>query len=143
MRAYWLTKLLGREPTPATYLVLFALAAASCAPAGPAAGRGDAAQVGQTGVKRTLMMAAIGEPSDLGGFVGAARGGAGPIKNVLNDTLVVRDDNLGRHALLAVELPTVEKGTWRLNPDGTMDVTWKIPGRAARERRGRSRSLRS
>src|SRR5205085_8984791 len=27
---------------------------------------------------------------------------------------------------LAVEVPTVEKGTWRVNADGSMDVTWKL-----------------
>ena len=117
----------GRGPRPAICLLLLALAVAACAPARPATGGGDAAPIGQATVKQNLVIAAVGEPSDLGGFVAAARGGAGPIKNVLNDTLIVRDDNLGRHPLLAVELPSVEKGTWRLNPDGTMDVTWKIP----------------
>jgi len=111
----------------AIFLVLAAIAAAACAPSRQTTGGGDAAQSGQTAAKKTLVMAAVGEPSDLGGFVGAARGGAGPIKNVLHDNLVVRDDNLGRHPQLALELPTVEKGTWKVNPDGSMDVTWKIP----------------
>jgi len=112
---------------PAIFLVLLGIATAACAPARPTTGGGEASQAGQTTTKQTLVMAAVGEPSDLGGFVGAARGGAGPIKNVLHDNLVARDDNLNRHALLAVELPTVEKGTWKVNPDGSMDVTWKIP----------------
>src|SRR5206468_11213475 len=77
--------------------------------------------------KQDLEIAAGAEASHLGRFVAAARDGAGTIKNVLNDSLIVRDDNLRRHPLLAVELPSVENGTWRLNPDGTMDVTWKIP----------------
>ena len=27
---------------------------------------------------------------------------------------------------LALDLPSVEKGTWRINPDGTMEMTWKF-----------------
>ena len=27
---------------------------------------------------------------------------------------------------LAAEPPSIEKGTWRLNPDGTMETTWHL-----------------
>src|SRR5437773_11077828 len=85
---------------------LLAMMVAACSPAaGP--GAGSSQQTAQPAAKQTLVMTAIGEPTDLGGLVGAARGGAGPIKNVLNDTLVVRDDNNVRRSLLALELPTV------------------------------------
>jgi peptide/nickel transport system substrate-binding protein len=44
----------------------------------------------------------------------------------VHDFLVVHDGSGGYHPQLAVEVPSIEKGTWRLNPDGTMDTTWKI-----------------
>jgi peptide/nickel transport system substrate-binding protein len=53
-------------------------------------------------------------------------GGAHLTFNMLHNYLVVEDDNRGFRAQIAIEKPSVESGSWRVNPDGSMDVTWRI-----------------
>ncbi|MEA2640065.1 MAG: peptide/nickel transport system substrate-binding protein [Chloroflexota bacterium] len=53
-------------------------------------------------------------------------GGAHLVLNILHNYLVVQDNAKGYQAQIAVEKPAIDKGTWRLNPDGTMDLTWRI-----------------
>jgi peptide/nickel transport system substrate-binding protein len=61
--------------------------------------------------------------------LGSANGGNQTIRLIAHDYLTVQDDARAWRPHLATELPSVERGTWRLNADGTMDVTWKIrPG---------------
>lgn len=56
-------------------------------------------------------------------------GGAHLVFNMLHNYLVVQDDAKGYRAQLAVEKPSVDNGGWRLNADGSMDLTWRIrPG---------------
>lgn len=96
--------------------------------AGPGTGQSGRAPAGpEPGAKKSLTLAHILEPADLGGFTGAAgSSGAGPIKNIIHDSLSVADDAENRHPQLATEMPSTDRGTWRLNPDGSMDVTWKL-----------------
>jgi peptide/nickel transport system substrate-binding protein len=71
------------------------------------------------------------EPNDIaGGFAGSqAFGGAFNVKPVIHDSLVVQNERGEFQPQLAQELISVDRGTWRVNPDGTMDVTWKLrPG---------------
>ena len=45
------------------------------------------------------------------------------------DTLMVQNAKGEYIPLLAAEQISIERGTWRLNADGTMDTTWKLlPG---------------
>ena len=53
-------------------------------------------------------------------------GGAHLTFNMLHNYLVVEDNDRGFRAQIAVEKPSVENGSWRVNPDGSMDVTWRI-----------------
>jgi peptide/nickel transport system substrate-binding protein len=56
-------------------------------------------------------------------------GGATIVKFLPHDTLVVEDDRGEWIPKLAAEHLSVERGTWTLNPDGTMTTTWKLrPG---------------
>ena len=43
-----------------------------------------------------------------------------------NSPLAVLDPTGQAHPLLASELPSQDRGTWAVNPDGTMTTTWKI-----------------
>jgi len=45
---------------------------------------------------------------------------------MVQDFLVASTPGGGREARLAQEKPTVESGTWKVNPDGTMEMTWKL-----------------
>lgn len=53
-------------------------------------------------------------------------GGASNVPPILHDNLSVPAGIAGHEARLATEMPSVERGTWRANPDGTMDMTWKL-----------------
>ncbi len=45
---------------------------------------------------------------------------------IMHDSLVVELEYETSYPQLAAELPSVDKGTWRLNADGTMDTIWKL-----------------
>jgi peptide/nickel transport system substrate-binding protein len=62
-------------------------------------------------------------PTITGGIVGS---GGTEVPLMVNDTLVLETEFEKYAPELAAELPSVDKGTWRLNPDGTMDTVWKL-----------------
>lgn len=97
-----------------------------CAPAAPGQ-PGAAAQLAPPRAQKTLVIAENREPAHIEGFTGAGgAGGAGTILNIVHNNLARENENEVYIPELAVELPSVEKGTWRLNPDGSMDTTWRI-----------------
>src|SRR5688572_5362947 len=110
----------------------FALAAilvlgTACGPQreAPAAQRsGDDQVVGP----KTLTVAVQREPAE--GFItfsgGAKRGGGHNARFFVHNSLIFTDEQLVNHPQLAAELISVERGTWRINPDGTMDTAWKL-----------------
>ena len=53
-------------------------------------------------------------------------GGTSTVGYIGHQKLVVQNDNQSYVPEVAVEQISVEKGTWRINPDGSMDVTWRI-----------------
>jgi peptide/nickel transport system substrate-binding protein len=80
---------------------------------------------------KVLTVGELREPATIFGFTGegGSGGGAGTIGNLLHDTLTQLDAFSVGHPSLAVEVPSVERGTWQINADGSMDVTWKLkPG---------------
>lgn len=54
-------------------------------------------------------------------------GGVQSLQAIGHNHLVVQDDALAWVPQLALEQISVDKGTWRLNPDNTMVTTWRIP----------------
>ena len=109
-------------------LALFAvtLVLAGCAPAAPGQ-LGAPAQPSQPRAQKTLTIAENREPAHIEGFTGAGgAGGAGTILNIVHNNLARENEKEVYIPELAVDLPSVEKGTWRLNPDGSMDTTWQI-----------------
>lgn len=88
---------------------------------------GPAAQQGP----RVLTIAELREPATLYGFTGEGGSGGGvqAVGGLVHDSLARTDAFEVLHQGLAVEVPSVERGSWRINPDGTMDLTWKLkPG---------------
>ncbi len=116
--------MLQRRPiTPVILLVL----ATACSPAGPGQGGGAADQAQARGPK-TLTIGLLREPATIDGFTGqgGSRGGAGEAGALMHNLLTVQDPFEVDQPQLAVELPSVEKGTWQVNADGSMDITWKL-----------------
>lgn len=70
------------------------------------------------------------EPTDLGGLFGqgtaTTAGGAGSVKVLAHDRLAVEMDLDRWEPQLALQLPSMTDGTWRLNADGTMETTWRL-----------------
>jgi peptide/nickel transport system substrate-binding protein len=78
-------------------------------------------------VQKTLTIAIDREPSDFYGFAGSmVGGGVANVPPIALDGLVVMNGKGEYQPQLAVEQISVERGTWRVNADGTMDTTWKI-----------------
>lgn len=109
--------------------LICALFIAGCAAPDRSAGAGT----GQAETPRPLKTVVIGiqrEPETLGAGGLVATGGTSGGQNhpgpMFSDGLVARSGLAGYVPRLATEIPSVENGGWRLNADGTMDLTWKL-----------------
>ena len=112
-------------------LVTIVVLAGACAPSSPSTG-GSVPQAGQAApststTPKVLTIAVRDEPSDFGSFTATSgiRGSTNALM-VAHNALTAVDEREAVLPQLATELPSVEKGTWRMNGDGTMDITWKI-----------------
>lgn len=63
------------------------------------------------------------------GGTSTAGGAQQPLWMTTRTLSIVGGDGLVK-PVLAEALPSLENGTWRINPDGTMEQTWKIRGNA-------------
>jgi peptide/nickel transport system substrate-binding protein len=125
-----------RVPTLWAMVMLCALVAA-CAPAAqpsaPASqssapqGASGATTVASRGPK-VLTIAFRQELLSFGDFTGLGSSGGGNriIRGIAHNYLSIQDDTYAWRPQLATELPSVEKGTWKFAPDGSMELTWKI-----------------
>ncbi|MBM2809518.1 MAG: hypothetical protein HW416_277 [Chloroflexi bacterium] len=78
----------------------------------------------------TAKILTVGVQRELGSFGEFGVGGGGTIAPELaHNALVVKNQDGIYVPQLAAEQISVERGTWRLNADGSMDTTWKLrPG---------------
>jgi peptide/nickel transport system substrate-binding protein len=112
-------------------LILIALWLAllsACAPQ-PAPGRStqSASQPpasAQATAPKVLTLGVLKENPSFGDFDSSTSGVIAP--DLAHNLLVVRNQVGAYLPQLATEQLSVERGTWRLNADGTMDTTWKI-----------------
>ena len=120
---------------PALILTTAFLVLTACGPQAPGySGAGSGGSDSQaTATQKTLVIGATRELKNFARFTGAAAGGGSPgsgnnqIAKIAHNYLAVKQGNIGGWApQVAVSLPSVEDGTWRVNPDGTMDTTWKL-----------------
>jgi peptide/nickel transport system substrate-binding protein len=98
-----------------------------------APGRGDGGSTPNRGAGQSVKTLVVGvqrEPTDLGVLFGqgtaTTAGGAGSVKLLVHDRLAVEMELDRWEAQLAVKLPSIEDGSWRVNPDGSMDTTWQL-----------------
>lgn len=112
------------------FLIAAGVLASGCtAPAGQPGG--EPSSLSQPARAKVVTWAVDDSPKDVLALsgVGGTRGLVSAIRHIAHARLVMPDYRLAPQAELALELPSTEKGTWRLNPDGTMETIWKLrPG---------------
>lgn len=120
----------GKRGSSAMVLALVLLLSAACgvqSRSTQSRGLPAGAQVGNTGAPKTLTLAILREPE---GFIdfeqGGKRGGAHNAKDIAHQQLVVVGEDGTYQPQLATEIISVDKGSWRVNADGTMDTAWKV-----------------
>lgn len=114
----------------ATLLAIGLLVIGGCGPSArpEQSTAGEAGQDSRTAGPKTLVIGIADEPEDILGLNGS-RGGFKHVAPMTHDRLVFMDDVGDLHPMLAAEVISVDKETWRANADGTMDTIWKLrPG---------------
>lgn len=105
------------------WLAAAAALVTACAPQGAARGP-EAAGGAAPAAPKVLTIGLQRELSQFGHFVTNPGGNAS--EGIAHNGLVSIDNLLVSHPQLAAEMISVEKGTWRLNADGSMDTTWTL-----------------
>jgi peptide/nickel transport system substrate-binding protein len=116
-------------------VILMTLVCAACtpsrAPSTPSSAGANPPSATQpsSNAPKSVIIGILREPVSLvtdvtGGNVSG--GGANQVQYVAHDFLTVQDERGAWQPRLAAEPLSVERGTWVVNPDGTMDTTWKL-----------------
>src|SRR5207253_2632520 len=109
--------------------LVFLCLLAACAP-GQTSSAGTSAQP-DTAQPQARKVLVYGYPKDFFSFdqyTGAVTAGQlkSPAQELAGDYLA-RTDSFGvPHPSISPTLPTFDDGTWHVNPDGTMDLTWNL-----------------
>jgi peptide/nickel transport system substrate-binding protein len=109
-------------------ILAFVLVMTSCSLAGPATPTvPSGGSRPPSTAEKTLVIGIQQEPTDFYGFAGSfGFGGVANVPPIALDTLVVQNAQGEYQPQLAAEQISLDAGTWRLNPDGTMDTIWKL-----------------
>lgn len=57
---------------------------------------------------------------------GTTTGGSNYVLPIAHNYLMIQDHTFAYRPQLAAEALSTERGTWRVNPDGTMETTWRV-----------------
>src|SRR5438094_10632980 len=112
-----------------SWLLLSTLGLAACAAPPSPGGQAGQSQAGAA-TPKSLVLAINEDPRNFwDGVNGGGGSGSREIGHMLNQYLAnILPDGTAVPRLLA-ELPSVDKGTWKVMPDGKMEVTYKVrPG---------------
>src|SRR6266542_44562 len=119
---------LGRGAEPVRWalsaLVALVVGMAACAPASRPTS--DAAAPDRPAVRKVLTLADAYEPKAITETFGEKQTTGNNLKAIVQDSLVYLPTFQTYDAQLAFELPSIDRGTWRVNADGTMDTTWRL-----------------
>lgn len=97
-----------------------------CAPAASITTSQERAQAASPRSKTITIGIQRGLP-DFSPFTTQSTGGASSnIPPMVNDGLSYTDERIVAHPLKAMELPSTEKGTWKIFEDGRTETTWKL-----------------
>src|SRR6266545_1179455 len=108
-------------------LLVLALTVSACATAPSPSQRpgSDGAAPPLSGPK-TLAIALEDEPLNLATLLDTGSSSAGEIRHVVHSRLAKNDDRGSVAPELAIELPSQDRGTWNVRPDGTMQTTYRL-----------------
>lgn len=135
----WLRRLpriaVGGRPAPCAGLLVVVMLFGACGPQPvatpppPGAGLPEQPEVARR--PKTLTIGIQREPPSFNPYLtqgGSTTGGATQVFLIAHDHLIIEADKVAGkwEPRLATEHVSVEKGTWRVNPDGTMDTTWAL-----------------
>src|SRR6266571_3872810 len=119
------------RPSSVSFVALVWLAITSCAPSSPSVAPSGPQNDGSSRSveRKAVAVGILREPvsfitSVTGGNVSG--GGANQVQYIGHDFLTVQDERGAWQPRIAAETLSVERGTWRANPDGTMDTTWRL-----------------
>src|SRR5437867_3580105 len=117
---------IARAKAVALVLAGMSVLVGCAAPAGGGAGERSAAP-GPTGPKGTLRLAWAGEPPSLGPkFVSPGGTAFNELAITFNSALTYYDPSGSPIPQIAREVPSVDNGSWVVNPDGTMVTTYHL-----------------
>jgi peptide/nickel transport system substrate-binding protein len=111
--------------------LLAAMIGAACAPAergpGPGGIQASQAEGAATGTKRVAVVVP-NEPPVLYYPLAplSTRSGGGIFYNLLHPGVAVTDNEYALRPLLVEEVPSLTRGNWRVQTDGTMTTTWQL-----------------
>jgi len=101
-----------------------ALAVNACAPAGTTST--TPGQADRPAVRKILTLADSYEPKAITETFGEKQTTGNNVKAIVQDGLVYNPQFQSYEPQLAVEAPSIEKGTWKVNVDGTMETSWRL-----------------
>lgn len=116
----------------ALLLYLVMLVGACAAPTAPG-GRANLAAGQETPASsgpKILHVLLVGEPRALTVWQESTTGGVVNIHELLTNGLLTVNASSEPLPRLAVEVPSVERGSWKVHPDGTMETTYRLQPRA-------------
>jgi peptide/nickel transport system substrate-binding protein len=113
-----------RRQAPLFGLALLLAPILACA--SPPQSRTDSAAAVDSAQRTPKILNLVSDEGYITDFPGVTGRRPGGIEYIVHNYLVVRNDRDEFVPQLAAEQISVEKGTWRLNSDGTMDTTWRI-----------------
>ena len=108
--------------------VLAVMLVAACGGPVPSRAPGQPAQeqpTGNSGARKVVTVAFAREATGIEVF-GLGVTGRQNVMPLVHNLVVYEKDYQRWEPQLALDLPSVDKGTWRIDPDGTMEMTWKF-----------------
>ncbi len=120
----------SRRPGALVLLCFLLLAQACAVPAGPApsqsSGQSPSESAASRGPKR-LTLGILQEPRTWAPWeTTTTAGGANQVAFLIKRTLTTLDEQGQLQPDLAASLPSLDRGDWRVDPDGTMEQTWRL-----------------
>ena len=104
---------------------MLAVVAAACAPTG-GGGASQPAAPAEPAVKRVVTLADSYEPKAITETFLGQQSSGNNVRQIVQDGLVKNPQYQLYEPQLAEEIPSIAKGTWKVNPDRTMETTWRL-----------------